>query len=44
MLGTAATVAIQKVMGIATCVRMDSEDVPELGGKGSVIEHIIVKR
>jgi hypothetical protein len=30
MLRTATTVAIQKVMGIAGCVRMDSEDVPKL--------------
>jgi hypothetical protein len=43
MLRTATTVAIQKVMSIAACVRVDSENVPKLETKRSIIEHIIGK-
>ena len=44
MLRTGITSTIQKVMGIAACVRMDSENVPKLQFEASITGHMICKK
>ena len=44
MLRIITTVAIQKVVSMATCVRMDSEDVPKLQIMESVVNDTISRK